>query len=314
MRILFTGASSFTGYWFIRELHRAGHEIVATFTKEPDAYYGVRKKRIDLLPHEVSQVFSCPFGSVPFMDLVCSRDRWDVLCNHATDTTHYKDIDFDYARAIKQNTCNINEVFKGLSVRKCSKIIVTGSVFEPGEGAGDPILRSFSPYGVAKRATSDLFQYFSVRHNMGFGKFVIPNPFGPLEEERFTFYLMCSWLKRETAVVKTPDYVRDNIHVSALALVYSDFVVNRDWSGYAKFNPSGYVESQKDFALRVSKEISKRWDMPCPVEVSQQKDFFEPLQRFNTDAVYGRISGWDEARAWDEMADYYHDLEMGIRR
>jgi UDP-glucose 4-epimerase len=29
MRILFTGASSFTGYWFVRELVAAGHEVVA---------------------------------------------------------------------------------------------------------------------------------------------------------------------------------------------------------------------------------------------------------------------------------------------
>ena len=31
MRILFTGASSFTGYWFIRELVAAGHRVIATF-------------------------------------------------------------------------------------------------------------------------------------------------------------------------------------------------------------------------------------------------------------------------------------------
>jgi UDP-glucose 4-epimerase len=29
MRVLFTGAKSFTGYWFVREWVTAGHEVVA---------------------------------------------------------------------------------------------------------------------------------------------------------------------------------------------------------------------------------------------------------------------------------------------
>ena len=31
MKILFTGGSSFTGSWFIRELAAAGHEVTAIF-------------------------------------------------------------------------------------------------------------------------------------------------------------------------------------------------------------------------------------------------------------------------------------------
>ncbi|MDE2027235.1 MAG: NAD(P)-dependent oxidoreductase [Candidatus Omnitrophica bacterium] len=309
MQILFTGASSFTGYWFVRELCRGGHEVTATFTKGPGSYTGLRKRRIDLMPSEVSPVFSCSFGSPAFMELLRSRDRWDVLCHHATDTTRYKEADFDYVRAIAQNTNHIDDVLKELAMRQCSKVILTGSVFEPGEGQGDPVLEAFSPYGVGKRSTADLFGYFARRHGLSFGKFVIPNPFGPLEEERFTCYLMRSWLKGETAVVKTPAYVRDNIHVSALALAYSDFVGQGSSGRYARFNPSGYVESQKDFTLRVSREIAQRWKTPCPVEFLEQKDFSEPLQRYNTDAVYERVSGWDEARAWDEMSDYYRGMK-----
>ena len=29
MKILFTGASSFTGYWFVKELAERGHEVTA---------------------------------------------------------------------------------------------------------------------------------------------------------------------------------------------------------------------------------------------------------------------------------------------
>ncbi len=31
MKILFTGASSFTGFWFAKELAAAGHEVFAVF-------------------------------------------------------------------------------------------------------------------------------------------------------------------------------------------------------------------------------------------------------------------------------------------
>ena len=47
MKILFTGASSFTGYWFVKELHEAGHKVTAVFRKDPKEYEGIRKERVD---------------------------------------------------------------------------------------------------------------------------------------------------------------------------------------------------------------------------------------------------------------------------
>ena len=46
---------------------------------------------------------------------------------------------------------------------------------------------------------------------MRLAKFVIANPFGPLEEPRFTAYLAREWLGGRSAVVRTPEYLRDNI-------------------------------------------------------------------------------------------------------
>ena len=45
MRILFTGASSFTGYWFVRELIAAGHEVVAA-CRGDSRYEGLRAERV----------------------------------------------------------------------------------------------------------------------------------------------------------------------------------------------------------------------------------------------------------------------------
>ena len=38
MKILFTGASSFTGFWFVKTLAATGHEIFCPLTKNPADY------------------------------------------------------------------------------------------------------------------------------------------------------------------------------------------------------------------------------------------------------------------------------------
>ena len=51
MHILFTGASSFTGYWFVKGLVDAGHQVTATFRSSLNDYSGKRLERIkELLP------------------------------------------------------------------------------------------------------------------------------------------------------------------------------------------------------------------------------------------------------------------------
>ena len=62
---------------------------------------------------------------------------------------------------------------------------------------------------------------------MPLGKFVIPNPLGPFEEPRFCAYLIRQWQAGEAAEVRTPAYVRDNIHVDLLAAAYAAFAKRR---------------------------------------------------------------------------------------
>ena len=47
MKILFTGGSSFTGTWFIRELAVAGHQVTAIFQRSAHQYADeVRRQRV----------------------------------------------------------------------------------------------------------------------------------------------------------------------------------------------------------------------------------------------------------------------------
>ncbi len=137
------------------------------------------------------------------------------------------------------------------------------------------------------------------------GKFVIPNPFGPFEQERYCTYLVRSWLDGQTPEVRTPDYVRDNIPVDALAAAYATFAT--DLSSGNRLAPSGYLGTQGDFTRLFASEIGKRMQIATPYTLAEQTDFSEPMVRVNTDPA---LPNWDEARFWDALAeDYSRRLE-----
>lgn len=308
MKILFTGGSSFTGCWFVQELALAGHEVVATFRRKPDDYPDeLRRERVALALQNARGVFECSFGDERFLQLL-HDEHWDVLCHHGADVTNYKSDDFDVAAAVAGNANNAARVFLALAERSAGKaaVLLTGSVFENDEGAGSGGLEAFSPYGLSKAQSYQVLRFCARRAGLTVGKFVIPNPFGPLEEPRFTAYLMKNWFGGRTPSVNTPDYIRDNIHVSLLAKAYRDFaerLINMD--GLHRVNPSGYVETQGEFAQRFAAAMRERLNLPCELDLQKQTDFSEPRERYNTDAIDADGLGWNESAAWDELANYY---------
>ena len=310
MKILFTGASSFTGMWFVRELAKAGHQVTASFQRHPDDYPdALRRKRVSMALEACNGVFECSFGDPAFIDLA-RREPWDLLCHHAADVTNYRSPDFDLVAALANNTRKIATVLEALRGKgqRRPALLITGSVFENDEGAGSEGLPAFSPYGLSKSFTWQVFRFHAVRSGLTIGKFVIPNPFGPYEDPRFTAYLMKTWFSGQTAAVNTPVYIRDNIHVSLLAEVYVRFAESLPGrGGLQQSHPSGYAESQGDFTLRFAREMRSRLGLPCEVDLKQQVDFQEPRIRINTDLA-AQASGWDETGAWDEIAHYYKNV------
>lgn len=304
MRILFTGASSFTGYWFVRRLAEAGHQVVATVRTPIERRSPLRRKRLDLLLPYAQLLPGISFGDPAFLEL--ASEGWDLLCHHAAETTDYRSPQFDPHQATLNNSRALPEVVEALKGGGCHHLLLTGSLFEPREGVGsDPDL-PISPYGLSKGLTSDLFRYYSARAGLTLGKFVIPNPFGPFEEARFTDYLLRNWMGGGVPTVKSPDYIRDNIHVSLLAHAYLAFAEKLAQStGFLRSNPSGYRESQGAFAQRVAREVEERTSLPCPLQLAKQSQFDEPLIRVNSEPVDGRLFGWEERAAWDEFIRSY---------
>lgn len=302
MRVLLTGASSFTGYWFATALVEAGHEVVAPLQRSRGSYSGdMRAERVRRLEGIVRLEAECSFGSDRFMELI--DQDFDILAHHAAQVGDYRSPDFDVLGAVAANTRNLRQI---LSSGRIGAMVLTSSVFAPGEGVGTLPLRAFSPYGLSKGITNDLAGYVAQQTGVSLGRFVIPNPFGPLEEPRFCAYLMKTWKAGNVARVNTPAYVRDNIHVGLLARAYARYLAEfHAGRAGAVLQPSGYVGSQGDFAERFAREMRSRLGLACGLDLATQTDFSEPLMRVNTDPAAAYVAGWDESRAWDEAADAY---------
>jgi UDP-glucose 4-epimerase len=307
MRILFTGGTSFTGMWFARALAAAGHSVVLAVRGSAADYAGLRKERVALLADQCEFRWNMIFGTERFVAEMGSAGPFDVLCHHASHVADYKSMDFDALAAVQANTLNLPQVLTALLKSGCRKLVITGTVFEADEGAGNAPLEAFSPYGLSKTLTAAIFRYHVQRHGIALGKFVIPNPFGAYQEPRFTYYLVRCWSRDEVARVSAPRYVRDNVPVSLLALAYAEFVANLPSEGFRKHNPSYYVESQGAFARRFANEIGARLGYAARLEFADQTDFSEPLTRINTDRIAVDPQRWQEASAWDQLAAYYGD-------
>ncbi len=305
MRILLTGASSFTGSWFAAALAGAGHTVTAPFRGTADSYQAQRADRVRALEGLVEPMWGVSFGDDRFLELVSTGD-FDLLCHHAAEMTDYRSWDFDPLAATAANTRSARKVLEAIAARGGRGVVLTGSVFEPYEGLGDAGQRAFNPYGLSKHLSFEVFRMEAERLGLGVGKFVIPNPFGPREEFRFTSFLAREWLAGRTPKVGTPDYVRDNIPVSLLTESYAEFVGDfAEGAGRTRSAPSGYVESQGSFAHRVAREMEPRLGIACLVEHASQADFSEPLVRVNQSLALRAYPQWSETRAWDDLADYY---------
>lgn len=306
MKILFTGASSFSGMWFVKELASQGHDVTAIFRQPYGNYQEIRKMRIDNLSGICRQLFDCPFGSPQFISAIDAEDRWDLFCHHASDVVNYKSPDFDFVAALGNNTRHIKSVLASLKRRHCQKVLLTGSVFEQREGLGTDVLEAVSPYGLSKGLSADVFTYFCTLLELSLGKFVIPNPFGAYEEKRYTSYLANAWLAGKTPEINTPEYIRDNIPITLLTKAYCRFAGQLENNhGFQKLNPSYIPETQASFTERFAQAMRPRISQPCAFVICKQTDFSEPRVRINTDKLDTAELHWNSDIFWNELAQYY---------
>lgn len=304
LRILLTGASSFTGAWFAAALARDGHRVVGTLQRRVEDYPALERNRIAMLQAAgVALVEQASYGNAVMQDLV--QQGFDRLCFHASDVRDYRSAHFDLGRAVQANLAGMRDACLAARAAGTARMIWTGTVFEPHEARGDRLDAAITPYGLSKWLSWQALAFYAAEAGLPLGKFIVPNPFGPLEQSRFCTYLVNFWARNETPQVRTPDYIRDNIPVDRLARAYADFVaLDPADAAAARCGPSGYAESQGQFTGRFAREIGPRLGIAAPFTLARQTDFAEPLTRIGLGGVEPL---WDETRFWDALAaDYAH--------
>jgi nucleoside-diphosphate-sugar epimerase len=304
MRVLLTGASSFSGMWIAEALASRGHEVVAV--ARGGAYADpLRQARMDRVAAVAEIVTDAPFGSDAFLDLLKAR-RFDVLGLHGAEVGDYKSPTYDMPAAVASNTLNAEAAF---DAAPGARVVLTGTVFEPDEGQGTEPLVSFSPYGTAKALTGQRMQATAEAAGLTVSKFVIPNPFGPWEERKFQRLVMTRWSRGEPVHIDQALYVRDNIPVDLLALAYAATVEGR-FGAYCA--PSCYAEPVGAFFQRMAREVRLRTGWDCPLTLAGTQEFKEPADRTNRTQLDKAALGWSEAAFWDAYADHYRNPPISL--
>jgi UDP-glucose 4-epimerase len=298
LKIFFTGASSFSGFWFAKTLAEAGHEVTTTFTRDsveayPEAGFALR--RVEMLQDYVQPLWQASMGNEVFLQAL-EYGKWDAICLHGSYVSNHKAADFPVLKAVESNTSGIQRIAGHLATCGAPPVIWTGTYFETGEGEGTEPLRNFSPYALSKQLSWEFVRFYCEQVGLPVVKFVMPNPFGPWEGKGLTSYLARSWLQGEAPTLQTPDYVRDNIPVCLLAKVYLNYIESKTIEGYQR--PSGYRESVGQFTSRFAEYM--RCNSSCSADyiLPEQRSFEEPLVRYNKSSALKIFSEGDEQSFW----------------
>jgi len=304
--VLLTGASSFTGMWIAEALASAGFEVLAPLLRDRGDYDGERLARIARVAAVAEVVYARPFGSKAFLQLVRARPRIAALAHHAADVTGYRDPGFDAAAAFGRNLTGAPQVLQTLAEQGARVALVTGTVFEAGEGGVPEEPLAVTPYGLSKTLTNIALQHHAAWAGLRFGRFVIPSPYGAFEQQRsFPAYLFRSWFAGETPVVRTPLYLRDHLPAPLLARAYAEHLAAllSDPATAAVARPSGWQASQAAFAEKLAAEAGPRLARECRTAFAEQTEFPEPLRRVNAEPA--RRDGWDEPAFWDDYVSWH---------
>jgi UDP-glucose 4-epimerase len=284
-KVFLTGASSFTGYWFARALAERGLDVTLHYQKVGYSELP-RAERVKRLK-EFESVRGVPFGSPEFIRHF-SAHRYDLLALHGASVAGYKAADFKVDKAVEENIKGLKQVLAAHS----GPVVLTGTYF----GGSEPA----SPYGLAKTRTEQELK--SLCEDRLFN-FTIPNPFGPLEDHRFTHYAVREWYAGKPALVRFPKYKRDNIQVQFLARKYAEYAQAVLSQAPLRAAPGQFQETQLAFTERLAREIRQRTGLKCEVRPAEEP-YTEPMERVNPEASRNP----NEARDWDEYVAYCETL------
>jgi UDP-glucose 4-epimerase len=299
-RVLFTGLSSFTGYWFTEKLAEKGYKVVGCLSHNKSYYNSDQTKRLNQANSNIRIEQNASFGSENFLQLI-SDFKPEVFSFHHALVTGYKDPSFNVENAISNNLNNYPEVIKRLTESGCKQIIMTRSIFEKGLGKTD-VESDISPYGHSKRKTFETFSQ-AVPKDIKLRSFVICNPVGRYEGNNLTSYLIKCWIEGKLASLMQPKLVRDFVPIDLLSNSYAQFIGANE----QMIIPSHLPVSNYEYARKLGDITRKLKNIQTPIDTTNEKyDQNEAFVRTGIDKV-DFTSKDQEELFWEEFVDHIWD-------
>lgn len=304
MRVLFTGASSFTGSWFVRALAAAGADIVAPIRQAPAEGDHDRAARLARIADCCRLVPGVAFGDPAFVDLIRDHGPFDLLCHHGAKAGDHRDQAQDPLAAAANSCRGLDRVLAVLQARGCRAVLLTGTVFEADAGRGPTPRRAIGPYGLAKTLNWQIFRYHAETRGLPLAKFVIANPIGPYEKPGLVRGLVRAWLAGQVPVIHRPQLVRDQLQVDGLAAAYAAFALDLARAPACRqVTPSQYAERLDRFAARLAAALAPRLGVACPFAGAEAPaPVAEPAVRIGREPLASLVPGFDPEAAWDRHA------------
>lgn len=303
MKILFTGISSFTGFWIANYFANKGYTIDAVLTKKTIRQYdSLRSERLSKLSDNINLIFDCKFGDNKFISLIRSN-QYEIIIHHASNVNNYNSDSFDWQLAINENTNNIEIVIEEIASNSNTIFAYSSTVFEKGGISKD---QPINKYAFSKKISKEIIKFFCVKYNIKFTQIYITNPFGPLEDLKLNHHILSSWKKNTDVVIKTPKYIRDFIPVDLLAISYFEHIVSLQTSNnlISSYSPSGYKMKISDYLNFLSNKLYQLIGDKKEFKTEDQINFSEPIELVNDSNVLLNAI-WNEKEFWVQYFNYY---------
>lgn len=297
MRVLLTGVSSFTGAWFARALASAGAEVLAVPRRDPALWEPERRARLALVPASVRILPAAPFGSPRFLELLERIGPLDLLALHGAEARDHRSPAFDVEAAVAANTRNVEAVMETAARRGVRAVLVTGSLFEAGEGAGEEPLRAFNPYGLSKTRSFQRLAEAARRRGLAVGKFVVGHPVGPFDKPGLLRAFTEAWLRGGIPRLRHPQLVRDMQPVDRLARAYAGFAfaLAERAGGIHRLVPRGFTGPLEELVEGIAAGLRRPLGLPCRFTVADPPERSgEPLCRIGLHPLHLLVPDWDE--------------------
>ena len=301
MKILFLGASSFTGYHFVKQISKNKTvKIFCTLTQHIHNYKYIRKERINLLKkiRNVKILSNITFGSRLFIELI-KKEKFDILCFHYSHTKNYNDDKkFNLKKAKKKNLKNIKLVFNNINNNQ--KIIISNTIFQQ---INKKKYAPVNKYGISKTYNYEIFKKFCLLKKIKYKSIFIPNPWGILEERKLNYHLIKKWFNNEVPVINYPKYIRDNIFITKLSYEYYKIIFSK--SKKRDYFPSGYCSTNKVFIEALKNEFIKKFRINAKVKYIYNQIHAQPIKRINGSKILKKIRFKEDLKSYFR---YYKNL------